>query len=214
MGDSLRFSFSHAIVPANRQCKVTFAVNLDFPIRSALSISSLMQTGQHDGFPSQPSMKRREVWAPNFSDLQAFSREPITLTILPARLRVYRRCYEPYLALCKKGDERLTDFGQLESRCLPCCVNRTVLLDLLDHAFEVRVAGAKAPCEPVSTALGHPLAVSNNLELTGLTRRKDGFNIEAILDHGHETRDLGFVVLSRRAVNDLDPHDCSPICFL
>jgi hypothetical protein len=81
-----------------------------------------------------------------------------------------------------------------------------VLLELLDHAIEIRVAGAKAPCEPVSTALCYPLAVNDNLELTGLTRRNDGFNVEAILNHGHETRDLGFVVLSRRAVNDLDPH--------
>jgi len=81
-----------------------------------------------------------------------------------------------------------------------------VLLKLLDHAIDIGVAGAKAPREPVPAALGYPLSVSDNLELTGLTRRKDGFNVEAILDEGHETRDLGFVVLSRRAVNDLDFH--------
>ena len=90
---------------------------------------------------------------------------------------------------------------------LPRCVTRTVLLDeLLDHTFEIRVAGSKAPCEPVPTALGNPLAVSDHLELTGLTRRNDGFNVEALFDEGHETRDLGLVVLSRRAVNDLDLH--------
>jgi len=108
--------------------------------------------------------------------------------------------------LAKQGDERLTNLGQLETCCLPRCVNRTVLLELLDHAIEIGIAGAKAPCELVSTALGYPLAVSDNLELTGLTRRNDGFNVEAILNEGHETRDLGFVVLSRRAVNDLDLH--------
>ncbi len=106
----------------------------------------------------------------------------------------------------KKGHERLTDFRQIETCCLPCCAHRTVLLELLDHAVEVGVAGAKAPCEPVSTALGYPLAVSDNLELTVLTRRNDGFNVQAILNEGHETRDLGFIVLSRRAVNDLDLH--------
>jgi hypothetical protein len=37
-------------------------------------------------------------------------------------------------------------------------------------------------------------------------RREDGINAEAILEEGHETRDLGSVVLSRRAVNDLDLH--------
>jgi len=81
-----------------------------------------------------------------------------------------------------------------------------VLLELLDHAIEIGIAGAKAPCEPVPTALGNPLAVSDHLELTGLTRCSDGFNVEALLDEGHETRDLGLVVLSRRAVNDLDLH--------
>ena len=81
-----------------------------------------------------------------------------------------------------------------------------MLLELLDHTFEIRIAGAKPPCEPVPTALGNPFAVSDHLELTGLTRRNDGFNVEALLDEGHETRDLGLVVLSRRAVNDLDLH--------
>jgi hypothetical protein len=81
-----------------------------------------------------------------------------------------------------------------------------VLLELLDHAVEVGVAGAKAACEPVSTALGYPLAVSDNVELTVLARRNDGFNVQAILNEGPETRDLGFIVLSRRAVNDLDLH--------
>jgi len=108
--------------------------------------------------------------------------------------------------LAKQGDERLTNLGQLETCCLPRCVNRTVLLELLDHAIEIGIAGAKAPCEPVPTALGYPLAVSDNLELTVLTRRNDGFNVQAILNEGHETRDLGFIVLSRRAVNDLDLH--------
>jgi hypothetical protein len=50
------------------------------------------------------------------------------------------------------------------------------------------------------------LAVSDNLELTALPGRKDGFNVEALLDEGHETRDLGLVVLSCRAVHDLDLH--------
>jgi hypothetical protein len=81
-----------------------------------------------------------------------------------------------------------------------------VLRELLDHTFEIGIAGAKAPCEPVPTALGNPFAVSDHLELTGLTRGKDGFNAEALFDKGHETRDLGLVVLSRRAVNDLDLH--------
>jgi hypothetical protein len=81
-----------------------------------------------------------------------------------------------------------------------------VLRKLLDHTFEIGIADAKAPREPLAAALCNLLAVSDHLELTGLTRRKDGFNAEALFDEGHETRDLGLVVLSRRAVNDLDLH--------
>jgi len=77
---------------------------------------------------------------------------------------------------------------------------------LLDHSIEIWIAGAKAPGQPVATPLSDPLAVSDNLELAGLARRKDGFNVEALLNEGHETRDLGLVVLSCRAVNDLDLH--------
>jgi hypothetical protein len=89
---------------------------------------------------------------------------------------------------------------------LPRCGTPTALLELLDHAIEIGIAGAEAPREPVPTALGNPLAVSDDLELTGLPRRNDGFNVEALFDEGRETRDLGLVVLSCRAVNDLDLH--------
>jgi hypothetical protein len=97
-------------------------------------------------------------------------------------LRVRWAIYRTLSARYKKGHERLTDFRQIETRCLPCCTNRTVLLKLLDHAVEVGIAGAKAPCEPASTTLDYPLAVSDNLELTVLSRSKDGFNAESILD--------------------------------
>jgi len=77
---------------------------------------------------------------------------------------------------------------------------------LLDQAIEIRIPGSKSPREPISAALGNPLAVRDHLELTGLTRRNDGFNVQALLDEGRETRDLGTVVLSRRAMNDFDLH--------
>jgi len=83
----------------------------------------------------------------------------------PPLKRLVRRLFRRRLT--KQGDERLTDLGQLETCCLQRCVNRTVLLELLDHVIEIGIAGAKAPCEPVPTALGYPLAVSDNLELTG-----------------------------------------------
>ncbi len=96
--------------------------------------------------------------------------------------------------------------GQLETCCLLRCFIRTVLLKLVDHVIEIGIAGAKAPCEPVPTALGNPLAVREHLELTRLARRQDGFDAQALLDEGHETRDLDLIVLSNLAVNDFYLH--------
>ena len=77
---------------------------------------------------------------------------------------------------------------------------------MLYQAIEIGVAGSKSPREPISTALGNPLAASDHVELTGLTRCNDGFNVQALLDEDRETRDPGIVVLSRRVVNDFDLH--------
>ena len=96
--------------------------------------------------------------------------------------------------------------GQLETCCLLRCFTRTVLLELPDHTIEIGVAAAKAPCEPVPPTLGNPLAVREHLELTRLTRCQDGFDAQALLDEGHETRNLDLVVLSSRAMNDFDLH--------
>jgi hypothetical protein len=77
---------------------------------------------------------------------------------------------------------------------------------LLDQAIEIRVAGSKYPREPISTKLGNLLVFSDHVELTCLTRCNYGFNAQALLDEGRETRNLGIVVLSGRAVNDFDLH--------
>jgi hypothetical protein len=86
------------------------------------------------------------------------------------------------------------------------CIARTALRQLLNHAIEIRIAGAKAPRKPVPAAPGNPFAIGDHIELTGLTRRNDGFHAEALLDEGRETRGLGRVVRSRWAINDLDLH--------
>jgi len=86
----------------------------------------------------------------------------------------------------------------------PRCV--TVFRELLDHTLKIGIASAKDPREPVPTPLGNSLAVHDHLELTSRARYSDGFNAKALLDEGHEPRDLGPIVLPCRAVNDFDLH--------
>ena len=50
---------------------------------------------------------------------------------------------------------------------------RPVLLHRLDHAFEIGIAGAESPCEPVSAAPDNLLAVGENIKLAGRSRRND-----------------------------------------
>ena len=80
----------------------------------------------------------------------------------------------------------------------------TVFLKQFEHAIEIGIPRAKAPREPVPTALRNPLSICKHLELTDPTRCNDSVNVQALLDESHETRDLGFVVLSCRTVNDFD----------
>lgn len=76
----------------------------------------------------------------------------------------------------------------------------------VDDRSEIGVAGAKATRKKVAATCGDGLAVGEHVELSGLTRRDDSVDAQALLDEGHETRDLGAVVLSRRAMNDFDFH--------
>ena len=101
---------------------------------------------------------------------------------------------------------RLQIWPHPETCCLLRRPARTAFFELIDQAIEIGIASAKAPRKPVPPALGYPLAISDNLELTCLSRLTHGLNIQALLDWGHETRNLGLVVLSCWAVNDLDLH--------
>lgn len=78
--------------------------------------------------------------------------------------------------------------------------------ETLNHAVQIWIARAEAACEPVPAAFRDFLAVSKHVELPGLARCATHFNIQPLLDFGHETRDLGLVVLSRWAVNDFYLH--------
>lgn len=84
------------------------------------------------------------------------------------------------------------------------------LLQLVNHAIQVRIAGAKASGEPVPAALHHFLAIGQDVKLAGLSRRYYGINAQPIFNHGRETRSLGFVALSRRAGTYLDFHSGPP----
>lgn len=102
---------------------------------------------------------------------------------------------------------RLSGVQTVEAfRFLPGTVIRTVPCELIDHAIEIGIASAKASRDPVPAARRDPLAVGEHIKLAVLTRRANGFDVQALLDEGHETRDLGPVVLSRRTVNYLDLH--------
>jgi len=79
-------------------------------------------------------------------------------------------------------------------------------LELVNHALQIRIAGAKTSGEPVSTALHHYLAIGQHFKLAGLARRNHGINAQPFFNQGHETRDLGFVAPSRRAGKYLNVH--------
>jgi hypothetical protein len=80
------------------------------------------------------------------------------------------------------------------------------LLQLINHALQIRIAGAKASGEPVASALHHCLAIGQHFKLSCLSRRDNGINAQPLFNQGHETRDLGFVVPSSRAGKYLNVH--------
>ena len=90
---------------------------------------------------------------------------------------------------------------------LPRRTTRTVLVDeQFDNTIQIGIAAAKGPRKEVPATVGDPLAVGEHIELTGVARGEDRVNVQALFDEGHETRDLGAVVLSRRTMNNFDFH--------
>src|SRR5579871_782299 len=86
------------------------------------------------------------------------------------------------------------------------CLLSLSLLELINHLVKIRIASAKAPGEPVSATFGDSLSVGQHLKLTSLSGRNHGFSAKPLFYHGHETRDLGFIVLSCRAGTYLNFH--------
>ena len=87
-------------------------------------------------------------------------------------------------------------------------------LELLNHVIEIGITCAKAFCEPVSTALGNPLSIGEHLELASSAGRNRNVHAKTLFNQGHETRDLGFIALSRRAGTYLNFHSVLQSCFV
>ena len=82
----------------------------------------------------------------------------------------------------------------------------TSLLELINHAIQIRIAGAKASGEPVTAALHDSLTIGQHFKLAGFARRNHGINSQPLFNHGRETRSLGLVALSRGAGAYLNFH--------
>jgi hypothetical protein len=90
------------------------------------------------------------------------------------------------------------------------CRLPAALLQLLYHAFKIRIAGAKAPRNEVAAALGHGLSIGDDFKLSCLPRSNYRVNPKPLLDEVCETRDLGFIVPSCRAGAYFNLHLDSP----
>jgi hypothetical protein len=85
-----------------------------------------------------------------------------------------------------------------------------VFLNLLDDAVQFGIPSAKAAREPIAATRRNGFAIHDHVKLTSRTGYFYSFDTQALLNEGHETRDLGFVVGSRRAMNDFDFHFVLP----
>lgn len=99
----------------------------------------------------------------------------------------------------------LRTVGELDYRLRSRIIGMEFLKQI-NQVIQIRIASAELSCQPVSTTLGNSLAVGNYLKLTSLATGNHGYNAEALLDQGCETRNLCFVVLSGRTGNNLDLH--------
>ena len=81
-----------------------------------------------------------------------------------------------------------------------------LLFEPRNNRFGFGITCTELAREPVSAALRYPLSIGDHFELADLARCPDGFNAQTIFDLGRETRNLGTVVLSSWAVNNLDSH--------
>jgi hypothetical protein len=80
------------------------------------------------------------------------------------------------------------------------------LLQLVNHAIQIRIACAKASGKPVAAALCNHLTIGQHCKLAGFAGYNHGIDSEPFFNQGRETRDLGFIVSSRRAGTYLNFH--------
>ena len=78
-----------------------------------------------------------------------------------------------------------------------------------DHRFRIGIARTEASGEQVAAARNDFLMIGGHIELAGLAGGEHGFDLQALLDEGGETRSLGLIVLSGGAVRDFHGHGFS-----
>lgn len=76
----------------------------------------------------------------------------------------------------------------------------------VDHAIKIGIACTEAARYPVPATLRDFLTIYDNVELTGLAWDNCGFHVKASPEDSRETRDLGLIAVSGRAVNNFDYH--------
>ena len=77
------------------------------------------------------------------------------------------------------------------------------------NAIQVGIPRAKFPRDEIPPALRNFLSVHQHIKLAGAARREHRINPQALLDKGHETRDLSSIVRSSRAMHNFYSHSFS-----
>ena len=81
-----------------------------------------------------------------------------------------------------------------------------ILLERVDDTLQIRITQPEAAREKIAATSGDQFPVGKNVELALAAWGADGLNSETTLDEGRETRDLGLIVASCGAVDDLNLH--------
>src|ERR1700749_4530208 len=97
----------------------------------------------------------------------------------------------PFAKIGRKGGPPESELDERRSAEISS-LTRVALLKFIHHAIQIGITGAKTPGEPVTAPLSDCFSISDHFKLTRVAGCNYRFNAQALLNHGHETRDLGF----------------------